>query len=76
MWPFKVRVGVTQGQSKTEIPLYIQVHVHVYMYLSVSFKRGANFLTCTFILQINGTCSGKAEVKIFKFSLIHLFAPF
>lgn len=68
MWPFKVRVGVTQGQSKTEIPLYIQVHVQVYMHLSVSFKRGANFLTCTFILQINGTCSGKAEVKIFKFS--------
>lgn len=24
--------------------------------------------TCTFILQINSTCSGKAEVKIFKFS--------
>lgn len=66
MWPFKVRVGATQGQSKTEIPLYIQVHV--YMHLSVSFKRGANFLTCIFILQINGTCSAKAEVKIFKFS--------
>lgn len=48
----------------------------VYMHLSVSFKRGANFLTSTFILQINGTCSGKAEVKIFKFSWIHLFAPF
>lgn len=28
MWPFKVRVGVTQGQSKTEIPLYIQVRVY------------------------------------------------
>lgn len=49
MWPFKVRVGVTQGQSKTEIPLYIQVHV--YMHLSVSFKRGANFFFTFFFVK-------------------------